>query len=207
MGAVDVKQMSDHELVLEWDSSASNDMIADSTLALITGIDKSPASVKRTSLLPLRSTNAIPTLTKLIHRTVTSTSHSHSHSHSSSEPPSHPHPHADVIDEKADKSAENTRIRRLAMFLEAHFGDVELHMPEEPSSDSKDEQENPEEPPKDQEPALLVTMDEAEAIISLGSLVRRVSKTCHLFIDYQPIQIKFLDRIIIDRYKHKQHPT
>lgn len=40
--------MSDHELVLEWDSSASNDMIADSTLALITGIDKSPASVKRT---------------------------------------------------------------------------------------------------------------------------------------------------------------
>ncbi|KAI0812786.1 beta-lactamase-like protein [Irpex lacteus] len=147
MGAVDVKQMSDHELVLEWDSSASNDMIADSTLALITGIDKSPASVK-----------------------LTSTSHSHSHSHSSSEPPSHPHPHADVIDEKADKSAENTRIRRLAMFLEAHFGDVELHMPEETSSDSKDEQENPEEPSKDQEPALLVTMDEAEAIISLGSL-------------------------------------
>lgn len=47
MGAVDVKQMSEHELTLEWDSSASNDMIADSTLALITGIDKSPASVKR----------------------------------------------------------------------------------------------------------------------------------------------------------------
>ena len=47
MGAVDVKQMSEHELALEWDSSASNDMIADSTLALITGIDKSPASVKR----------------------------------------------------------------------------------------------------------------------------------------------------------------
>lgn len=49
MGGVDVKQMSEHELVLEWDSSASNDMIADSTLALITGIDKSPASVKRAS--------------------------------------------------------------------------------------------------------------------------------------------------------------
>ena len=47
MGAVDVKQTSEHELTLEWDSSASNDMIADSTLALITGIDKSPASVKR----------------------------------------------------------------------------------------------------------------------------------------------------------------
>ena len=47
MGAVDVKQAGERELVLEWDSSASNDMIADSTLALITGIDKSPASVKR----------------------------------------------------------------------------------------------------------------------------------------------------------------
>lgn len=46
MGAVDVKQTHDHELTLEWESSASNDMIADSTLALITGIDKSPASVK-----------------------------------------------------------------------------------------------------------------------------------------------------------------
>jgi hypothetical protein len=48
MNAVDVKQTKEHELTLEWDSSASNDMIADSTLALITGIDKSPASVKRT---------------------------------------------------------------------------------------------------------------------------------------------------------------
>ena len=47
MGAVDVKQTSEHELTLEWDSSASNDMIADSALALVTGIDKSPASVKR----------------------------------------------------------------------------------------------------------------------------------------------------------------
>lgn len=46
MGAVDVKHTQEHELTLEWDSSASNDMIADSTLALITGIDKSPASVK-----------------------------------------------------------------------------------------------------------------------------------------------------------------
>jgi cleavage and polyadenylation specificity factor subunit 3 len=47
MGAVDVKQTHEHELTLEWDSSASNDMLADSTMALITGIDRSPASVKR----------------------------------------------------------------------------------------------------------------------------------------------------------------
>ena len=46
MGAIDVKQTSENELTLEWDSSAANDMIADSTLAVITEIDKSPASVK-----------------------------------------------------------------------------------------------------------------------------------------------------------------
>ena len=46
MGAVDVKQTAPHELTLEWDSSAANDMIADSTLAVITEIDKSPASAK-----------------------------------------------------------------------------------------------------------------------------------------------------------------
>ena len=48
MGVVDVKHTDEHELTLEWDSGASDDMIADSALALITGIDKSPASVKRT---------------------------------------------------------------------------------------------------------------------------------------------------------------
>jgi len=47
MGIVDAKQTGEHELTLEWESSASNDMVADSALALITGIDKSPASAKR----------------------------------------------------------------------------------------------------------------------------------------------------------------
>ena len=63
MGAVDVKQTSEHELTLEWDSSASNDMIADSTLALITGIDKSPASVKRTSFTSFSSEHRLLTKT------------------------------------------------------------------------------------------------------------------------------------------------
>lgn len=53
MGVLDVKQTAEHELTLEWESNASNDMIADSTLALITGIDKSPASVKCTPFFPL----------------------------------------------------------------------------------------------------------------------------------------------------------
>jgi cleavage and polyadenylation specificity factor subunit 3 len=51
MGVVDVKQTGEHELTLEWESSASNDMVADSALALITGIDRSPASVKREYIL------------------------------------------------------------------------------------------------------------------------------------------------------------
>ncbi|OCH95063.1 Metallo-hydrolase/oxidoreductase [Obba rivulosa] len=129
MGAVDVKHTQEHEVTLEWDSSASNDMIADSTLALITGIDKSPASAK-----------------------LTTSPHSHSHA------PDHQHPHADVEDENADVM----RIQRLAMFLEAHFGEVELHMPEE-----MDEPEQGEDHP---EPSLLVRLDEADAVINLLSM-------------------------------------
>jgi hypothetical protein len=52
MGVVDVKHTQEHELTIEWESSSSNDMFADSTLALITGIDKSPASVKRMFYFP-----------------------------------------------------------------------------------------------------------------------------------------------------------
>jgi len=57
MGIVDAKQTGEHELTLEWESSASNDMVADSALALITGIDKSPASAKRKQIpwCPLHS--------------------------------------------------------------------------------------------------------------------------------------------------------
>lgn len=54
MSAIDVKQTSENELTLEWDSSAANDMIADSTLAIITEIDKSPASAKR--MIPCNGT-------------------------------------------------------------------------------------------------------------------------------------------------------
>ncbi|PCH43860.1 hypothetical protein WOLCODRAFT_104322 [Wolfiporia cocos MD-104 SS10] len=129
MGSIDVKQTSENELTLEWESSASNDMIADSTLALITGIDKSPASVK-----------------------LTTQPHSHSHA------PEHPHPHADADGE----SAPVTRIQRLAMFLEAHFGEVELHMPEDT--------DEPEQGEDSHEPSLLVRLDEADAVINLVSM-------------------------------------
>ena len=51
MGAVDVKLTGDTELTLEWSASASNDMVADSVIAILMGIDHSPASVKRTQPL------------------------------------------------------------------------------------------------------------------------------------------------------------
>ncbi|KAJ6498816.1 beta-lactamase-like protein [Mycena sanguinolenta] len=41
MGVVDVKQTREHELTLEWESSASNDMMADSIMALLAGIGRS----------------------------------------------------------------------------------------------------------------------------------------------------------------------
>ena len=78
------------------------------------------------------------------------TTHSHSHSHS--------HPHADSEGE----SSSVVRIQRLAMFLEAHFGEVELHMPEN----------SPDEPTEDEsEPSFLVRLDDAHAQISLISMV------------------------------------
>jgi len=51
------------------------------------------------------------------------------------------------------------------MFLEAHFGEVELHMPEP----SEEEPESGEDDHRD--PSLLVVLDDAEAQISLVTLV------------------------------------
>lgn len=152
MGAVDIKQTQEQELTLEWDSSASNDMIADSTLALIAGIDKSPASVKCLSFTLLR-----------LHTSLTSTlivtTNGHSHSHG---PPDHPHPHAD----NREENAQVTRIERLAWFLEAHFGEVELHMPTDTAPEDMEQGEDA------HEPSLLVRLDEADATIDLLSMVR-----------------------------------
>ena len=67
MGIVDAKQTGEHELTLEWESSASNDMVADSTLALITGIDKSPASAKREYIPPnhIHSLHSSPGISRM----------------------------------------------------------------------------------------------------------------------------------------------
>jgi cleavage and polyadenylation specificity factor subunit 3 len=57
------------------------------------------------------------------------------------------------------------RIQRLGMFLEAHFGEVEYHMPDE---EMEDEQEGA---TPDGEPSFLIQLDDAEARINLLSMV------------------------------------
>ena len=47
MQAVSLVQISDTVAELQWSSNTSNDMIADSALALLLAIDGSPATVKR----------------------------------------------------------------------------------------------------------------------------------------------------------------
>ncbi len=94
---------------------------------------------------------------------------------------SHAHPHAD-----ADEEPMIVRIQRLAMFLEAHFGDVELHLPEEPVSTGAAEEEEPEE--AQNTPALIVHVDESDAIINLqtmvsASLTKWVARLISLCVD------------------------
>jgi cleavage and polyadenylation specificity factor subunit 3 len=59
------------------------------------------------------------------------------------------------------------------MFLQAHFGNVELHIPEEIEGD-------PEQGEDSNEPSLLVSLDEADARINLISMVCGLLLTCYL---------------------------
>ncbi|KAF8520382.1 beta-lactamase-like protein [Hysterangium stoloniferum] len=121
MGAVDVKHTGPHELTLEWDSSASNDMVADATIAVIFGIDRSPASVKLTT-----------------------------------QPQKHRHPHA-----TGNEDSISSRVQSLAMFLESHFGDIELHG-DTNSSDSSLQEPGP--------CWIVIRVDGVEASIDLMTL-------------------------------------
>ncbi|WWD16619.1 endoribonuclease YSH1 [Kwoniella shandongensis] len=91
MNAVQVVQMSNTVVELQWSSSSSNDMIADSALAVLLGIDGSPATVK-----------------------LTTTPHHHAHGHG------HNHDHS----ESNGDGHIHSEFEKLAMFLEAHFGEV-----------------------------------------------------------------------------------
>ena len=61
------------------------------------------------------------------------------------------------------------RVGKIAMFLEAHFGDIELHMPEEnPTEDAEQGEE-------EHDASLLVRLDEADATVNVATLVREPS--------------------------------
>ncbi|KAJ9100469.1 hypothetical protein QFC21_003508 [Naganishia friedmannii] len=126
MQAVNVIHSSEQELTLEWVSSVSNDMIADSVLALLCGIDSNYATIKLTSK---------------------ACDHGHEtekESYQSSILPTHPHPHslaakrtAPTSDSKESSSrikanpAIMTDIQQLRRFLLAHFGNVSELVEEE----------------------------------------------------------------------------
>ena len=83
-------------------------------------------------------------------RLVTSNAHTHLHEQV--------HPHADL-----DTDLE--RIQRLAMFLESHFGEVHMTVPEPEKGDESHDEEGP-------EYVLSIRLDEAEALVHLRSMVR-----------------------------------
>ncbi|KAG8900715.1 endoribonuclease ysh1, partial [Tulasnella sp. 417] len=161
MGAVDVKHISETELMLEWIASASNDMVADSVIAVLMGIDSSPASVK-----------------------LTNSPHSHDHDEATSEDVKpdvkhqHPHPHANKQSDHgySPEEAAVFRLERIIHFLEAHFGDVQMYEPKpepepevQPEGDvdmnGEDLAETP--APAPGEPAIIVKLDDNEARINL----------------------------------------
>lgn len=137
MNGVQVVQISPTAVELRWKSSSSNDMIADSALALLLGIDGSPATAKRKSIFFLlfihtvihylrqRAGADLPfgglwfLVTASPNKHACNHSHSHSHSHSDL------HPHTYPGDKPAKVVASNPEFERLRMFLEAHFGHVE----------------------------------------------------------------------------------
>ena len=81
------------------------------------------------------------------------TPHRHEHEH-------HPHSDHDYTHNPM------IRIQRLGMFLEAHFGEVEYHMPDE------DAETEPEELTSNSEPSFLIQLDDADARINLLSMAR-----------------------------------
>ncbi|KAL2024061.1 hypothetical protein VTK56DRAFT_9841 [Thermocarpiscus australiensis] len=102
MGCVTVRYRASGEVELEWEGNMLNDGIADAVMAVLLGIESSPAAVKRSA-----------------------SKHSHPHSHSDDAMTlPHRNPHARLSPEE--------RLDRLMMFLEAQFGADNVHPIAEP---------------------------------------------------------------------------
>ncbi|KAL2255012.1 hypothetical protein VTK26DRAFT_4355 [Humicola hyalothermophila] len=95
MGCVMVRYRTSGEVELEWEGNMLNDGIADAVMAVLIGLESSPAAVKRSA-----------------------SKHSHSHSHSAPSDNTVTLPHRNL---NASVAAED-RLERLMMFLEAQFG-------------------------------------------------------------------------------------
>jgi cleavage and polyadenylation specificity factor subunit 3 len=155
MGVVDVKHTREDELMLEWESSVTTDMIADSTLALILGIESSPASVKCTlsRVFPENCADIV---------IVTTSPHSHSHA-----------------DDGDDERMQQSRYLRLASFLESHFGEAEIYLPDSDNKDTKDLSEE-----ERDDPAIIVKVDELVARVNLVDLVWATIFSLQMFDSY-----------------------
>ncbi|GAA5983299.1 hypothetical protein JCM10908_000230 [Rhodotorula pacifica] len=119
METVDVRHVDKHVLAIEWVGGVTNDMIADSVLAIVLSIEGSPASVKKT--------------------TEDHPHHHHHHPHPYAEPPSPPREFRSIEGVKKEEDEETeaeastlpSRLDRLIAFLDSYFGHVELLSPEE----------------------------------------------------------------------------
>lgn len=78
------------------------------------------------------------------------------------------------------------RVQRLTMFLESHFGEVHMSVPE-PEKSREDGQD--EEVP---EPVLLIRLDEADALVHLKSMVSFSSVAPLHFASFLAAPLSFL---------------
>lgn len=140
MQAVDIKAAGKFELAIEWVGSVTNDMVADSVIALVLGVDGSPASVKSASRFSCPPEYRSLTLFCTAETSSGPGSHcSHRHPHAEPSPPPADLPKADGADgttstpkEEADPSTLlPSRLDRLIAFLDSYFGQVELIRPED----------------------------------------------------------------------------
>lgn len=200
MGAVDVRQSAKHELLIEWGSSVANDMVADSIIALLLGIDSAPSSVK-----------------------MTMNNHKHHHHKDTKEEQDEEmqddpeealtpedgdiisaNPFSDIslaagkkeeVEAKQHSHYQVAKTEHIAAFLEAHFGEVEeLTIPattESGATEAEDDKtpavkEDPDGASTESTPATLsleslfdgatrpalrVRLDEAQAIVDIENLV------------------------------------
>ncbi|KAJ1028791.1 hypothetical protein NDA16_001956 [Ustilago loliicola] len=160
MGAVDVRQSARHELLVEWVSSIANDMVADSIVALLLGIDSAPSSVKMTMHSHNHHHHHGHTETKAEgadeEMDATEDKEALTPSETSEAFPAHPFSEVALLadsDAKAKALSEEAihqdayqlaKMEHMAAFLEAHFGQVEeLVIPEAPGSeDVKDAEQH-----------------------------------------------------------------